>query len=82
MAVPARPRLAPACARRPSLPLLAAPKPAKVEPFYSGANKFVPIHPIPRPRQDRCPLFVCQLTSVPKNAISLNHRYLNVFPNS
>ena len=31
-------RLAPACARRASPPLLAAPKPARVVPFYSGAN--------------------------------------------
>ena len=31
-------RSAPACARRASPPLLAAPKPAKVVPFYSGAN--------------------------------------------
>jgi hypothetical protein len=31
-------RLAPACARRASPPLLAAPKPARVAPLYSGAN--------------------------------------------
>ena len=31
-------RLAPACARRAPPPLLAAPKPARVVPFYSGAN--------------------------------------------
>ena len=31
-------RLAPACARRAALPLLAAPKPARVAPLYSGAN--------------------------------------------
>jgi hypothetical protein len=35
----ARARLAPACARRASSPLLAAPKPAKLVPFYSGANR-------------------------------------------
>ena len=44
--------------------------------------QFVPIYPVPRPRQNRRPFFVCQLPSVPKNAISLNHRYLNVFTNS
>src|SRR5580704_12391802 len=44
--------------------------------------QFVPIYPVPRPRQNRRPFFVCQLPSVPKNAISLNHRYLKVFPNS
>src|ERR1035437_3245292 len=44
--------------------------------------QFVPIHPVPRPRQNRRPFFVRQLPSVPKNAISLNHRYLNVFTNS
>ncbi|MGD1094751.1 MAG: hypothetical protein ABSB35_22500, partial [Bryobacteraceae bacterium] len=35
-----------------------------------------------RPRQNRRPFLVRQLPSVPKNAISLNHRYLNVFTNS
>src|ERR1039458_8902621 len=44
--------------------------------------QFVPIHPVPRPRQNRSPFFVRQLLSVPKKAISLNHRYLKVFPNS
>jgi len=44
--------------------------------------QFVPVHPITRPRQNRRPFSVRQLKSVPKNAISLNHRYLNVFPNS
>ncbi|MGA3240959.1 MAG: cytochrome ubiquinol oxidase subunit I, partial [Bryobacteraceae bacterium] len=38
--------------------------------------------PVPRPRQNRRPFFVGQLPSVPKNAISLNHRYLKVFTNS
>src|ERR1022692_4588067 len=44
--------------------------------------QFVPIHPVPRPRQNRSPFFVRQLLSVPKKAISLNHRHLKVFPNS
>jgi len=42
LAVPARRRLAPACARRPPAPLLAAPTPAKVVPFYSGPNMKIP----------------------------------------
>ncbi len=33
-------------------------------------------------RQNRCPFFMRQLPSVPKNAISLNHRYLKTFTNS
>jgi hypothetical protein len=33
--------LAPACARRTASPVLAAPKPAKVVPFYFGANTLV-----------------------------------------
>jgi len=40
------------------------------------------IHQVPRPRQNRRPFFVRQLPSVPKNAISLNHRHLKVFTNS
>ena len=31
-------RLAPSCIRHHPPPLLAAPKPAKLAPFYSGAN--------------------------------------------
>jgi hypothetical protein len=31
-------RLAPSCARWPPAPVLAAPKPAKLAPLYSGAN--------------------------------------------
>ena len=31
--------------------------------------QLVPIYPIPRPSQDRCPFFVCQPTSVAKNAV-------------
>jgi hypothetical protein len=41
MAALALRRLAPAYARRPSPPPLAAPKPARVASFYSGANKGV-----------------------------------------
>src|ERR1035441_10322535 len=44
--------------------------------------QFVPIHPVPRPRQNRSPFFVRQLLTVPKKSISLNNRYLKVFPNS
>jgi len=33
--------MAPACARRTASPVLAAPKPAKVVPLYSGANRQV-----------------------------------------
>src|SRR5207249_3109603 len=43
---------------------------------------FVPVHPVTRPRQNRRPFFIRQLLSVPKNAISLNHRHFGVFTNS
>ena len=41
--------------------------------------QFVPVHSVPRPRQNRRPFFVCQLPSVPKNCISLNHRLFECF---
>src|ERR1039458_6847975 len=50
----------------------------RLRPFV----QFVPLHPVPRPREYRSLFFVRQLLSVPKKAISQNHRYLKVFPNS
>src|SRR5258706_2354714 len=52
------------------------------DPQFQCLRRFVqlvPVHSIPRPSQDRCPFFVCQLPSVAKNPDTLNYRWLAAF---